>query len=134
MMMSLIITFPGCIILLIIAVVCQKMKRQLNSTTSLVLKKLDEYLNCCLCLEQYSNPRVLPCHHCYCYDCLRGLCLASKRDLVCYYYYYCISYGIIVVCRMPARLLSLVQYVVRNGEYVEGEGLALWLKHSISLL
>lgn len=30
-------------------------------------------ITCCICLERYRNPRVLPCHHTYCAECLSGM-------------------------------------------------------------
>ena len=38
--------------------------------TENVLKKLDEHIQCSICLDTYKNPKVLQCHHVYCRSCL----------------------------------------------------------------
>ena len=35
--------------------------------------KLEEQLTCPVCLDLYTNPRILPCHHSFCKECLEGL-------------------------------------------------------------
>ncbi len=35
-----------------------------------VIEKLDEQLICAICLDTYTDPRVLQCHHTYCTKCL----------------------------------------------------------------
>ena len=37
------------------------------------LEKLEEQLNCSICLESYTDPRLLQCHHVYCKACLAKL-------------------------------------------------------------
>ena len=37
------------------------------------LLKLEEQLNCPVCLDIYTNPKILPCHHSFCQECLEGL-------------------------------------------------------------
>ena len=34
------------------------------------LKKLEEQLNCSICLDTYTNPKLLQCFHVYCQQCL----------------------------------------------------------------
>ena len=34
------------------------------------LEKLEELLKCSICLDDYTDPRLLPCSHVYCQDCL----------------------------------------------------------------
>lgn len=36
----------------------------------MALEKLNEQLNCPICLGPYTNPRILQCFHVYCQDCL----------------------------------------------------------------
>ena len=38
---------------------------------------------CSICLEFFSDPRVLPCLHTYCLKCLQGLVSDQKSDLSC---------------------------------------------------
>ena len=40
-------------------------------------------LKCSICLDLFSDPRVLPCLHIYCLKCLRGLVSKEKSDLSC---------------------------------------------------
>ena len=40
-------------------------------------------LKCSICLEFFSDPRVLPCLHTYCLKCLQGLVSDQKSDLSC---------------------------------------------------
>ncbi len=35
-----------------------------------VIEKLDEQLNCAICLETYTDPKLLQCFHTYCTECL----------------------------------------------------------------
>ena len=37
------------------------------------MSKLDAQLTCAICLERYKDPRILPCHHVYCKDCIDGI-------------------------------------------------------------
>ena len=42
------------------------------ATTSDLLK-LEEQLKCSVCLDLYTNPKILPCHHSFCQECLERL-------------------------------------------------------------
>ena len=42
-------------------------------TSTSALKKLEEQLTCSICLNLYTNPKILPCLHSFCQKCLEGL-------------------------------------------------------------
>ena len=46
------------------------MAQQYSSTA---LKELDEQLTCNVCLDQYTNPKTLPCLHSFCLKCIEKL-------------------------------------------------------------
>ena len=54
-----------------------------SSSSSPGLLKLEEQLTCPVCLDHYTNPKILPCHHSFCQDCLEGLPLDKKNE-TCY--------------------------------------------------
>ena len=45
------------------------------------LRKLDDQLTCAICLDTYNNPRVLPCLHVFCENCLGRLVLCDAANL-----------------------------------------------------
>ena len=49
------------------------------------LKKLQDHLNCPVCLDTYSDPKQLQCHHIYCRECLERLVVRDhgKHILTC---------------------------------------------------
>ena len=44
---------------------------------------LEELLTCSVCLEVYSNPKTLPCHHSFCQTCLEKLPKENTRSFYC---------------------------------------------------
>uniref|UniRef100_A0A1X7UQC2 RING-type domain-containing protein n=1 Tax=Amphimedon queenslandica TaxID=400682 RepID=A0A1X7UQC2_AMPQE len=42
--------------------------------------KLKEQLTCLVCLDHYTNPKILACHHSFCKHCLDGLPLDKKNE------------------------------------------------------
>ena len=44
-----------------------------TKSSSEALKKLEEQLTCQICLEQFTNPKILPCFHSFCLHCLEGV-------------------------------------------------------------
>ena len=42
---------------------------------------LGEHLECAVCLEQYKEPKVLPCLHTFCKRCLQGLLTHTREGL-----------------------------------------------------
>ena len=50
------------------------------SSSSPGILRLEEELMCPVCLEQYTNPKTLPCLHSFCQHCLEGLSLDKKEE------------------------------------------------------
>lgn len=44
---------------------------------------LNELLTCPICLERFQNPKVLPCQHTFCCDCLRKIFDNRQKQLPC---------------------------------------------------
>ncbi len=43
------------------------------------IKKLDEQLNCAICLDTYTDPKLLQCFHTYCTKCLTPLVVRDRQ-------------------------------------------------------
>ena len=66
-----------------------------SPSSSEVLHKLEEQLTCPICLEKYTNPKVLPCFHSFCSKCLRNVPLELQQG----------SYTLpCPTCRSPCQL------------------------------
>ncbi|CAF0953479.1 unnamed protein product [Brachionus calyciflorus] len=37
------------------------------------MNQLDDILNCSICLDRYKEPKILPCHHSFCAECINRL-------------------------------------------------------------
>ena len=48
--------------------------------SSVATSKLVDQLTCAVCLDQYTDPRTLPCLHSFCVECLGGISLDRKQD------------------------------------------------------
>ncbi|XP_077866138.1 E3 ubiquitin-protein ligase TRIM71-like [Saccoglossus kowalevskii] len=53
------------------------------SNKSLLDEVTEDFLSCSICLEIYKNPKVLPCLHTYCQQCLRQRQLSTDHPPVC---------------------------------------------------
>ena len=45
-------------------------------------EKVNEHLNCAVCMNQFKEPKVLPCLHTYCKGCLENLVRIKGPDYV----------------------------------------------------
>ena len=48
-------------------------------TMAVALEKLEDQLNCSICLETYINPKQLQCHHIFCQKCLIRLVIRDQQ-------------------------------------------------------
>lgn len=48
-----------------------------------LVEKVEEELNCAICLNTYINPKILQCHHAYCQVCLERLVPQGQQCLTC---------------------------------------------------
>ena len=71
---------------------------QMASHSSSHFQKLEEQLTCSVCLDLYIDPRILPCHHSFCHDCLDALPLYLKPNDSNTYCLHCPT------CRSPTTL------------------------------
>ena len=42
--------------------------------------KVEEHLTCSVCLKQFKDPKVLPCLHSYCHECIENLAKNAKSS------------------------------------------------------
>ena len=49
-----------------------------NQSTNEAIKKVEDQITCPICMEHFTDPRVLPCFHSYCLTCLQRV----PNDLV----------------------------------------------------
>ena len=48
------------------------------------MEQFDQLLTCCICLDRYKTPKLLPCMHSYCMEpCMEGLVDYVKRQVKC---------------------------------------------------
>ena len=52
-------------------------------STSIHIQKIEDHLACLVCLDQFTDPRTLPCLHSFCVQCLEGLPLDPRDDEIC---------------------------------------------------
>ena len=44
--------------------------------------KVEEHLTCSVCLEPFKDPKVLPCLHSYCHECIVNLAKNSNSNTI----------------------------------------------------
>ena len=65
-------------------------------------RAFDEELSCGVCLDQYTNPKTLPCHHSFCLKCIEKLPVEIKV----------ISGGIIIMCEYSVSSQMYLSYIL----------------------
>ena len=70
-------------------------EKSLSSSSPVLRLKMEEQLTCPVCLDDYTNPKTLPCLHSFCQECLERLPLDKKNEA---YYISCPT------CRQRAEL------------------------------
>ncbi|XP_077997899.1 E3 ubiquitin-protein ligase TRIM45-like [Glandiceps talaboti] len=54
------------------------------ATASTVVNEVgDDFLSCAICLDQFTNPKIIPCFHTFCEDCLHALVERNYGVLLC---------------------------------------------------
>jgi hypothetical protein len=46
-------------------------------------ESIERFTECSFCLEQYREPRILPCSHTYCTECLEKMCNLKEKLILC---------------------------------------------------
>ena len=54
-----------------------------NQSIPEVLKKVEDQITCPICMEHFTDPRVLPCFHSYCLTCLQRVLVEGNHSLPC---------------------------------------------------
>merc|ERR1712080_729549 len=65
---------------------CRREEGQVGAGTCTCsrMEQFDQLLTCCICLDRYRTPKLLPCQHSYCLDpCMEGLVDYVKRQVKC---------------------------------------------------
>ncbi|XP_077985807.1 tripartite motif-containing protein 2-like [Glandiceps talaboti] len=54
------------------------------ASASFSREQLDErFLQCPICLDRFRKPKILPCFHSFCQDCLVSICKSSRHSITC---------------------------------------------------
>merc|ERR1711992_199970 len=65
---------------------CRREEGQVGAGTCTCsrMEQFDQLLTCCICLDRYRTPKLLPCQHSYCLDpCMEGLVDYVKKQVKC---------------------------------------------------
>ena len=55
----------------------------INKSSTEALKKVEDQITCPICMEHFTDPRVLPCLHSYCLKCLQRVLVKGNHSLPC---------------------------------------------------
>ena len=53
-----------------------------NVTISNLQRQISEQINCSICLDRFDHPRILPCQHSFCLDCLQDVARENNPNTV----------------------------------------------------
>ncbi len=61
-------------------IISQHISHKLNMAESLssFKEQFDDQLTCGVCLDQYTVPKMLPCYHTFCLECIQRLPIIKK--------------------------------------------------------
>ena len=65
-------------------------------------RAFDEEISCGVCLDQYINPKTLPCHHSFCLKCIEKLPVEIKVK----------SGSIIIMCEYSVSGQMYLNYIL----------------------
>ena len=54
-----------------------------NKCSTEALKKVEDQITCPICMEHFTDPKVLPCFHSYCLKCLQRVLVKGNQSLPC---------------------------------------------------
>ena len=61
---------------------CEWQPYKMASSSQDLQEKLEDLVKCPICLDSFSDPRSLPCHHTLCLGCLEGV-LGMSSQMEC---------------------------------------------------
>jgi len=54
-----------------------------NNSDGELREQIEDNIRCCLCLEMFDDPRMLPCSHTFCFKCLKQLAANNRGKARC---------------------------------------------------
>jgi hypothetical protein len=54
-----------------------------NTTGEELKEQVEEIIKCPICLENFCDPRILPCSHTFCLECIKNLAFSNDGQFQC---------------------------------------------------